>query len=250
MNIFHVSDLHYPFQNDKGVKNLQKIIENIKSQDIRPDVVLVTGDLVNGDYNDYPKILEILKTLPSPFLCITGNKDNSVELMKALQKFVPSHPASEHKTKLDYVVDAYPLKIIALDSCKENTPGGEISIEQFAWLEEQLKDGLPSLVMVHQFTINAGFDFFDVKTRQPWTDKFNEVIARHKEAVKLVICGHLHNSVISNIAGVPIISTFSTNWEAHLAFEPTEHVMELNRPVGYYIHRWNGQQIVSYAIAL
>lgn len=253
MNIFQISDLHYPYQGEKGIEKIEKIISHMKKQNIKPDILLVSGDLINQGFNDYRPVFELLDKLEAPYFCITGNHDGSQNLMSALKKYVPAHPLSEHADKLDYVVDSYPLRIIALDSYKENLPGGELTSEQLSWLEQKLADNprqKPIVVMVHQFTINAGLNFFDVKTRQPWCDKFNEIIAAHCETVKLVACGHLHNSLISNISGVPVISCFSANWQARLDFEPVLNMQELDRPVGYYIHCWNGGDIVSYAIAL
>lgn len=253
MNIFQISDLHYPYQGETGIRKIEKILNHMKNQEIKPDVLLVSGDLINRDYDDYRPVFECLGQLKTPYLCITGNHDKSASLMSALKKYVPAHPQSEHLDKLDYSVDSYPLQIIALDSYKENTPGGEVTQEQLDWLEKKLSANpqkKPVIIMVHQFTVDAGLDFFDVKTRQPWCDKFNEIVSAHKETVKLVACGHLHNSLVSNIAGVPVISCFSANWQAHLDFEPVDNMQELERPVGYYIHRWNGKNLISYAVAL
>lgn len=253
MNIFQISDVHYSYQGEQGISRFREVINHMKSQDIQPDVLLVSGDLLNRTSQDYAPVFEILSKVGAPYFCITGNHDNSAALMSALARYVPEHPQSEHPDKLDYVVDSYPLRLIALDSYKENTAGGEVSEEQLEWLRQKLDDNpqkKPVLVMVHQFTVDAGLDFFDVKTRQPWCDKFNEIIAEYKETIKLVVCGHLHNSLISNICGVPIISCFSANWQAHLDFKPTQNVQEPGRAVGYYIHRWNGKNIISYAVAL
>lgn len=253
MNIFQISDMHYSYQGEKGINKFKEIINHMKTQDIKPDILLVSGDLINRDFQDYVPVFDTLSELGAPYFCITGNHDASAALMSALKRYVPEHPQSEHPDKLDYVVDTYPVRIIALDSYKQNTSGGEVTEDQLEWLQQKLKNNpqkKPVLVMVHQFTIDAGLDFFDVKTRQPWCDKFNEIIAEHKETVKLVACGHLHNSLVSNISGVPIISCFSANWQARLDFEAVQNMQELDRPVGYYIHRWNGKNIISYAVAL
>lgn len=253
MNIFQISDLHYPYRGEKGIGKIEKVVNHMKRQDIKPDVLLVSGDLINCDFEGYCQVFKILDRLETPYFCITGNHDNSEKLMAALKKYVPAHPLSEHADKLDYCVDAYPLRIIALDSYKENTAGGELSGGQLGWLKRKLADNplqKPVAIMVHQFPIDAGLNFFDVKTRQPWCDKFNEIVCAHRNTVKLVACGHLHNSLVSNIAGVPVISCFSANWQAHLDFVPAENMQELERPVGYYIHRWNGKKLISYAVAL
>lgn len=186
-----------------------------------------------------------------PFLCITGNHDESSNLINALKKYVPNHPLSENKNQLYYVCDDFPIRIIALDSFKENTPGGCVDENQLIWLEQQLCNNpfkKPVIVMVHQFSVNAGLNFFDIKTRQPWCDKFNAIISNHSDTVKLVACGHVHNGISSNISGVPIVASFSANWQAKYDFTPIEDVMNLKRQAGYYIHRYDGNRIISYAM--
>ena len=253
MNIFHISDLHYNAKNIIGTERIERIFTNIKSQDISPDILLITGDIKNRDYSDYRPIFKMIEQQNIPFYCITGNHDNSSELIKYLSEYAPKHPRSEHENKLDYVVDEYPLRIIALDSFKENISGGELTELQLAWLEEKLINNpksKPTLIMIHQFTAETGMYFSDVSTKQPWCDKFNDIISRYKENIKLVACGHLHNSLISNIDCVPIISSFSCSWQAHLDFNPIGNMQEPERPVGYYIHRWNNNKMISYAVAL
>lgn len=34
MNIFQISDLHYPYQGERGIENIEKIINHMKTQDI------------------------------------------------------------------------------------------------------------------------------------------------------------------------------------------------------------------------
>lgn len=252
MFIFHISDLHYDPKDPKGINNLQIVIDSIHSQDIKPDVIMITGDITHQrKAENYALVFQKLNKLSAPFLCITGNHDKSTDLILALKKFVPQHPISEFSDKLQYVVDDYPVRIIALDSFKENTPGGEVDDEQLTWLETKLLDNSnkkPVLIMVHQFTINSGSDFFDIKTRQPWTDKFNQVVTKHSEHIKLVACGHMHNGISSNINGVPILSCLSANWEAYADFKPHSDPINSKRQPGYYIHRFDGEKFSSYTI--
>ena len=251
MNIFQISDLHYNPKNISALENIESVINHIKAQKIKADLLLVTGDIINRDYDNYQPVFDLLKSTNLPFLCITGNHDKSKNLISALKQFYPSHPMGVNPSKLDYVCDAFLWRFIGLDSYMTNSSGGNISDSQLAWLEEKIVESdKPVVIMVHQFTLKTGLFFFDFQSRAPWCDKFNDIIKRNADKIKLVACGHLHNALISHISSVPVISCFSANWQAYLDFEKVTDMKEVSRPVGYFIHRLIDNQLISYAVAV
>ena len=251
MNIFQISDLHYNPKNKYALDNIESILNHIKAQKIKADLLLVTGDIINRDYDNYQPVFDLIKSTNLPFLCITGNHDKSQNLIAALKKFYPSHPMGENPSKLDYVCDDFLWRFIGLDSYTANSAGGNISASQLSWLEEKIvESNRPVVILVHQFTLKTGLFFFDTQSRAPWCDKFNDIIKRHADKVKLVACGHLHNALISHISSVPVISCFSANWQAYLDFEKVLDMKENSRPVGYFIHRLIDNQLISYAVAV
>ena len=251
MNIFQISDLHYNPKNKYALDNIESILNHIKAQKIKADLLLVTGDIINRDYDNYQPVFDLIKSTNLPFLCITGNHDKSQNLIAALKKFYPSHPMGENPSKLDYVCDDFPWRFIGLDSYAANSAGGNISASQLSWLEEKIvESNRPVVILVHQFTLKTGLFFFDTQSRAPWCDKFNDIIKRHADKIKLVACGHLHNALISHISSVPVISCFSANWQAYLDFEKVPDMKENSRPVGYFIHRLIDNQLISYAVAV
>ena len=251
MNFFHISDLHFN-QNDKnGTQNLEKILKSIAAYKQKDDVLLISGDILNKDFFDYQPIFDKIFSLKMPFLCCTGNHDTSAHLIEALKTFYPKHPLPSNTEKLDYVCDDFPLKIITLDSFKKNAAGGEILPKQLAFLEKEIElTNKPIIIMIHQFPLDAGLDFFDIKTPGTWRQDFVNIIAKHTNKIKLIVCGHLHNSVISQIEQTPVISAFSANWQADFDFTPLENLKNISRPVGYYIHRFDGEKMLSYAVTL
>ncbi len=254
MNIFHLSDIHYDPKNQEGIRKLQKIIQNINEQITKPDVVVITGDLVwkcNKEF--YAPCFKELNKLQAPYLVITGNHDDSQDLQNALKQFAPSHPQSEDNRKLQYVCDKFPVRIIGLDTFKANIGGGDLSEESRLWLEQKLADnseGKPTIILIHQYTLPTGSGFFD-RNAAPWYKKFNQIIEKHKDTVKLVLCGHLHNSLSSQISTVPIISGFSTNWgEELLNPSNSDPKRDFKRPLSYLIHRWENGRFTTYVAEL
>ena len=223
MNIFQISDLHYNPKNISALENIESVINHIKAQKIKADLLLVTGDIINRDYDNYQPVFDLLKSTNLPFLCITGNHDKSKNLISALKQFYPSHPMGVNPSKLDYVCDAFLWRFIGLDSYMTNSSGGNISDSQLAWLEEKIVESDKPVVIM---------------------------VKRNADKIKLVACGHLHNALISHISSVPIISCFSANWQAYLDFEKVTDMKEVSRPVGYFIHRLIDNQLISYAVAV
>ena len=251
MQFFHISDLHFNPEDKIGTHNIEKIIESIASYKQSDDILLISGDILNKDYSDYKPIFDKIFSLHMSFFCCTGNHDNSQNLISALKKLYPSHPNPITSTKLDYICNDFPIKIITLDSFKENVPGGEISSQQLAFLEKEIvASSKPIIIMVHQFPLNAHLDFFDIKTTSPWRIAFTTLIEKYQNKIKLVACGHLHNSVISHIGETPVISAFSANWQADFDFKPLKNLKNQSRPVGYYIHRFEHEKMISYAVTL
>lgn len=251
LNIFHISDLHFTPNNLLGISNIEKIFQSISCYKKDGDLLLISGDILNKDFADYQPIFNKILALNLPFLCCTGNHDKSTNLISALKKFYPQHPIPISSEKLDFVCNDYPLKFIVLDSFKENAPGGDILPFQLAFLEKEIVcSDKPVVIMIHQFPLDAGLDFFDKKTGAPWRQDFVRIVSNYTIKIKLIACGHLHNSVISQIAQTPVVSAFSANWQADLDFSPLENIQNLSRPVGYYIHRFDGQNLVSFAMAL
>ena len=251
MNIFHISDLHFNSDDPRGIANLSNILNCINSYKNSGDLLLVSGDIINRDFHDYQPVFQMLDTLNMPYLCATGNHDVSEALISALARFCPHHPKPLLPNKLDYICDDFPLKIITLDSFKANVPGGEISNSQFEFLIRELENtDKPIIIMIHQFTLNAGLFFFDKQNSAPCYQTFNQIIYRYQNKIKLVACGHLHNSLISHIGTVPVIASFSANWQAHLDFSPLPELKNPSRPVGFYLHRFDGKNLISFAMAL
>lgn len=253
MYIAHISDLHIGDPQKPGIHNLQKAVRCINNLCVPLDCVMVTGDLVqNHVQKNYEICFGELNKLKVPYYVITGNHDRSEGLIKALKEFYPAHPETEFEGKLQYVADKFPVRLIAMDSYKENSAGGEVSQEQLDWLKAKLEDNpqkKPVIVMVHQFTRPAKLNFFDTHMGS-WFEAFNYIIADHADTVKLIACGHLHNSLIGSVAGVPMISTFSTNWQAYLDFEERDYLVANKLPVGVYLHRYENGELMSYVVAM
>ena len=247
----HISDLHIGDPTKDGIAHLEKVINQINAFPCQAEFVLVTGDVVHGKAEkDYQTAFSLLNELKAPYFVITGNKDGTENLIKAINKYYPQHPQPQANLGLQYVVDDFALRIIAVDTYAEGKCNGELSAERLLWLEKVLEDNpqhKPCIVMVHQFPFQSGLKSFD-KVSAVWYGSFRKLIEKYQQDVKLVACGHLHNPVSGQIASVPVVVAPSTNWLAKYDFEKVDNIVADVRPVGFYLYQWENQNLIQYLV--
>ncbi|WP_457819658.1 metallophosphoesterase, partial [Staphylococcus aureus] len=88
-------------------------IGQLNKLDPQPDVVLLTGDLVDkGTTGEYRMLRALLAPLRAPFLVIPGNHDEREEFRRTFadQDYMPM------EGPISYVTDKFgPLRIVAVD---------------------------------------------------------------------------------------------------------------------------------------
>jgi 3',5'-cyclic-AMP phosphodiesterase len=132
--------------NKEAKKLIKDFVEQV--QEIKPDFVVVLGDLVEDDgaKNDSKNIIyiiEALKEIDCPIYCVAGNHDlknlSEEELAQLFQQ-----------DKLYYSFAAGDFHCIVLFSKAVKGEGSTISDEQVKWLEDDLRDTNKNcLVFVH-----------------------------------------------------------------------------------------------------
>ena len=248
MLVAHISDLHIGDTTKNGTQNLQKMVDVLNNFEVDFDCVIVTGDIVHGNSKqDYKTAFELLNLLKYPYFVITGNKDGTQNLQNALELYRPLHPRGEEKIGLQYEVNDFEVKILALDTYKQGVMNGEMSAEKLAWLEQRLKENnsqKPVMILVHQFPFDWRSHTFD--NRKPsWYEDFKRIVNQYKTSIKLVACGHLHNPVTGNINGVPVVVAPSVNWRAKYDFQKVEDIVADKKSLGFYVHQIDDENVVS-----
>jgi 3',5'-cyclic AMP phosphodiesterase CpdA len=179
---------------------LVEAIATVESLDPRPDLVLISGDLVNeGRTEQYRNLRRLLAALTVPVRLMCGNHDDPDHLREVF----PDHDYLGTSGSSDFVVDLAPLRIVALDTRVAGAPRGDLNSEQLAWLDERLaeaSDG-PCVVAMHHPPFATGIGHMDAMGLAPAAAAgLAEVVARHPH-VERVVCGHLHRSITRRFAG-------------------------------------------------
>jgi 3',5'-cyclic AMP phosphodiesterase CpdA len=200
-----------------------------------PDCVICTGDLTDcGLPDEYAEMAHALGELPMPVFVIPGNHDRRDVLRRALGG---SHRyLAQSDDFLNYVIDDFPVRLVALDTVVPGSDAGEICAQREAWLARALDrgSGKPTLVFMHHPPFRTGVAGMDAMMCRT-SSSFTPLIERHSN-IERVAAGHYHRPIVRRWAGTIGFVAPSTAHQVALDLrdgEPTRLVME---PPGLALH--------------
>ena len=213
-----------------------------------PDAILFTGDLTDfGKPEEYDNLARLLAPLPMPVFLMPGNHDDP-GTMRA--KF-PAHAYLRQRAgRLDYVVDDFPVRIVALDSTVPQASGGVIDDAQLAWLDGTLaRSGKPTIVALHHPPFWTGIGHMDnIGLANP--DSLERVIAKHRH-VERVLSGHLHRTIFKRFGGTIASTSPSPSHQVALDLHDDAASRFMMEPPGFQLHLWReGTGVVSHTVAI
>lgn len=229
--------------------SLARCVEHLMKLPQVPDAVLFTGDLTDfGRPEEYDNLARLIEPLTMPVFLMPGNHDDP-ERMRA--KF-PQHAYMRQRTgKLDYVIDEFPVRIVALDSTVPRKPGGHLSDAQMQWLDETLAaaPAKPTIVAVHHPPFWTGIGHMD---KMPLANPsvLERVIAMHPQ-VERVIAGHLHRTIVKRFGGTIASTSPSPSHQVALDLDDDACSQFVMEPPGFQLHLWReGVGLVSHTAAI
>jgi 3',5'-cyclic AMP phosphodiesterase CpdA len=224
---------------------LEQALDHLHALPQRPDLLLMTGDLVDaGSADEYRRLRGVLEACDVPWVLIAGNHDDR----QALRQAFPEQPGAQHPDfwQFDLQIPGSPLRIIGLDTLRPGSSGGLLCDRRLAWLDAQLlaqPDQL-TLVAMHHPPFVTGIGHMD-DIGLAGREAFADVMARHPQ-VQLVICGHLHRSIRATVGGRPVMTAPSTAHAVQLDLAPDAAPMFRLEPPGYLLHWWSGTGLVTH----
>src|SRR5882757_3950773 len=119
MLIAQISDMHVKAEDKLLYRRvdtagfLERAVAHVNALDPRPDIVLATGDLVDGGKpEEYALLRRLLAPLPMPLYLIPGNHD----ARDAMRETFPDHGYLPQDGFLQYTIEGLPVRLIALDT--------------------------------------------------------------------------------------------------------------------------------------
>lgn len=224
-------------------------IAQVNALDPRPDLVLLSGDLVDhGHADEYAMLGRLLADLTVPVRAIPGNHDERDAFRRAFagQRWLPANGP------VDYVSgDLGPVRIVALDVTLPGLHHGVVSEEGAAWLDGVLsaEPARPTIVMMHQPPFDTGIPYMDPYSCREG-HRLAEVLARHPQVERL-LCGHVHRVMQLRFGGTTLCTAPSTTTAIALQLRadagPASHV----EPPGMLLHHWRqGTGLITHYVPI
>jgi Icc protein len=254
MLIAHITDTHImsPGTLLMGIVDtasaLERAVAALNHLDPSPDAIVFTGDLVeSGAPVEYAHLRALLAPLHTPIFVIPGNHDAREPMREAFigDGYLPRDGF------LDFVIEDYPLRIVALDTLVPGEGGGALCSERLRWLDHILSGAQdrPTLVLMHHPPFLTGIHRMD---QSGFADSaaFAEIIRGHPQ-IERILCGHLHRAIETRFAGTVAGTAPSTAHQIVLDIRPEARLSFAFEPPGYQLHYWReGVGLVTHTAAI
>jgi Icc protein len=220
-------------------------VRQINALDPLPDLVLLTGDIVD---EGQPAEYALLSALQVPLRIIPGNHDERSACRAAFR----DHVYLPANGPFSYVDDrSGRVRIVALDVTLPGCHHGDVDDDALRWLDGVLASDRdrPTLLMMHQPPFACGVPYLD----KYWCrggDRLAAVIARYP-AVERIVCGHVHRQMQLRFAGTVLCTAPSTTTAIALRPHPTAQPASFIEPPGFLLHHWKaGTGLLTHSISI
>ena len=223
---------------------LARCVEEILRLPQRPDVLVVTGDLVDfGRVKEYQHLRRLLAPLPMPYYLLPGNHDER----GALRSVFADHAyLAQCEPYVQYAIEDWPLRLVALDTVIPGEGGGRVDDERLAWLEETLAESKkPTLLVMHHPPFPTLIGHMD-RIGLEGSEELEKIVARHPQ-VERILCGHLHRPIQYRFGGTIASTCPSPAHQVALDLADDAASQFRMEPPGFQLHAWRkGMGVVSH----
>lgn len=237
MIIAQISDTHIDHtapEAERRASDLARTIADINALEPPADVIIYTGDVAHGGRPvDYEHVVSLLRMARAPVYVTPGNRDDRQNLRQAFGGWACL--ASE-SAFLDYAVEDYPVRLIAVDTVTPRSNKGEFAPEHARHLMRLIdaEKSKPIAVFMHHppYVVAVGPDPLNFAMADDMT-RLQQVL-QHSARVIAIFCGHVHRSTAGRIGEIPVMVAPCTATSLRKGDYPPQ--MQ-TRPV-YHVHRF------------
>ncbi len=238
MIIAQISDTHIALDvpdAEQRIRDFELTIADINRLDPAPDVIVHTGDIVhNGRQDEYAHSLGTLAKARTPVYVLAGNKDDRVRLREAFSAYGYLATDSDF---IDYAIDEFPVRLIALDTLSSRSNKGDFCLERVSRLSDLIaaETAKPIAIFTHHppFEVSVGperlhFELPDAMSR------LRQALQDCRRVVG-IFSGHVHRAAEGQVGTIPATVMPCIATSLRKGDYPTAMKM---RPV-YHVHRFD-----------
>lgn len=220
--IAHISDTHFLaegralFDEVDTAAQLEGVLAQLESSDIRPDALVFTGDLADagepGAYRRLRAMVEpVAERLGASVIWVMGNHDERLRYSEHLYDVEPTQAPQ------DRAHDLAGLRVISLDTSVPGYHHGELSDAQLDWLRGVLATPAPhgTLIALHHPPMPTPLLWAMEILELRGQDRLAAVV--ENTDVRGILGGHLHFAGHSTFAGIPVSVAAATCYTLDLS---------------------------------
>ncbi len=239
--VAQISDLHVKRRGELAYDRvdtaaaLTRCVVELNRLKPRPDLVVITGDLVDTPRTEeYQHLTGLLAALELPFLAVPGNHDARAMLRDAL----PDQPYAEPSGALNIAAAVKDLDILLLDSSVPGAAHGELDAATLTWLDAALGRSTtrPALLFLHHPPFATGIEHMDVQNLRN-AAALEAILRRHPRAL-LVAAGHVHRATLAMFAGIAATICPAPNHAVALDLDARLPPSLKIEPPAFHLHAW------------
>ena len=239
--IAQISDLHIKRPGDLAYGRvdtaaaLSRCVAHLNRLAPRPDLVVVSGDLVDTALaEEYAHLKSLLAPLEIPIAAVPGNHD----AREPLRDVFPDQAYAVGSAALNVTVSVGAVDLLLLDSSVPGAPHGELDAATLAWLDATLARSTdrPALLFLHHPPFATGIAHMDRQNLRNAGD-LAAVLHRHPRT-RLIAAGHVHRATSAMFAGIMATICPAPNHAVDLDLGDLRVPSFAIEPPGLHLHAW------------
>lgn len=257
----HISDTHLPRERSPlygsgadADSNLELMLTRLVASGVRPDALLLTGDMADrGDASAYVRLRALIEPAAAALGCevvwVAGNHDDRGAMRSELDLRPAASGLDGAESELITEVRWFGgMRVIVVDSTVPGAHWGEVSSSQLSWLEGELSTAAPegTLLLMHHPPLPTVLDL--AVTVELRNQGHLAQVLRGSD-VRGILSGHVHHPSFGTFAGVPVAVASSSAYGQDLA-QPVGATRGQDAAQGYNLVHVYDETVVHSAVSL
>lgn len=260
----HISDTHLPGERSPlygsgtdADANLSLLLTRLVESGLRPDALLMTGDMADrGDASAYRRLQALVEPAAAALGCevvwAAGNHDARVTMRAELGLGASAAGSTDDADAPDAPITEVRwfggMRVIVADSTVPGAHWGQMPAAQLAWLADELATPAPdgTLLLMHHPPLPT---VLDLAVTVELRDQAALAAVLRGSDVRGILSGHVHHPSFGTFAGIPVAVASSSAYGQDLA-QPVGATRGQDAAQGYNLVHVYADAVVHSVVSL